>query len=127
MTEATLIVWDDGTAQHEEELREWPQLSERLAALDGVNRTLVTVLKDSGHLACGGSAATGLVVYATFDNTVFHQLVDPSAADGARTVIAGGQAGQYPAHQVVDLNQAEAASRVFFERSELDPQQQWES
>src|SRR3712207_9010081 len=42
-----------------------------------------TTLFRSGtsHLAVGGSAATGMVVYATFDNDTFYQLTNPEARE----------------------------------------------
>ena len=101
-------------------------LDHALQRLDGNTHTLV-ILEGEGeaHLAVGGGGGR-YVVYATFDNVAFWNLVDPGATTGSLIVNAGGQEGDYAVRQVVDLTHARAAAHGFFSRRELDPDQMWE-
>ncbi len=124
----TTVVWDDGLAERELASPEALDIIELVDALDGREHTLVTVYRGNAHVAVGGSAASGLVVYVTFDGTTFHQLVSSGArSDDQVTVAAGGQPGDYPRRFVVDAPAAKAALRAFFERFVLDPGQDWEA
>jgi hypothetical protein len=112
---ADQLVWDDATeGEMEESLSDTMPIRDRILALDGDARTLVILYGKDAHLAVGGDCATGLVVYATFDNQVFHQL-STGEEDGEQevTVVAGGQPGQYPARHVVQVDDAVAAAQAF--------------
>jgi hypothetical protein len=101
-------------------------IRERIEELDGVDRTLVTIGRDEAHLAVGGGAASGFVVYATYDNDIFHQLADEEAsADDSVTIVAGGQAGEYPRQQVVTMDAALRAAETFATAGELAPDLTW--
>lgn len=72
------------------------------------------------HLAVGGGSGR-YVVYATFDNCDFLNLLAATVDDGSVLLNAGGQEGDYSARQIVDLTQAEKAARAFFAGLRLDP------
>ena len=55
--ELVLMQWDDEYDQHEVESSDETVLAERLAELDGVRRTLVTIYREAGHMACAMSAS----------------------------------------------------------------------
>jgi Immunity protein Imm1 len=118
---ASLLVWDDANrGEVEEVLSSEKQVRDRITALDGRSRTLVTVYGGDAHLTVGGDSATGLVVYATFDNKVFHQLATDTDNDGGEvTVVAGGQPGRYAASCVVQLDDAVTAAEVFAREGRL--------
>jgi hypothetical protein len=127
MTSPVTAVWDAYGAEHEADLQEVDLVS-LLTQLDGNARTLVTVLSGEGHAACGGDARTGVVMYVTFDGDRFHQLISGSADDDSdRWVVAGGQAGTYPARCVVSVDAASAALSWYADRDELLPTARWES
>ena len=111
---ADLLVWDDvNQGEVEEELVDVAQVQTRIAALDGRSRTLVTAFGGDAHLAVGGDAASGLVVYATFDNEVFHQIaISRDGDDREIVVVAGGQPGRYAAKNVVSLDVALLAAEA---------------
>lgn len=97
-----------------------------LEQLDGRSRTMLTVEGDGQrHLTVGGGAGR-YVVYISFDNDDFWNLLCPIPQAGIVLLNAGGQEGDYPAKQIVDLAQARAAGRAFFDHQGLDPAQQWE-
>jgi immunity protein Imm1 of predicted polymorphic toxin system len=102
-------------------------VNEAVRRLEGAERTLVTLQgPGTSHLAVGGSAATGMVVYATFDNDTFYQLTNPEAReDEIVEVVAGGQTGDYPARMVVGLSVALQAAEEFAEGGVLSSQLAW--
>ena len=83
-----------------------------LLRLDAKKYTMITIARDDGkHLTIGGGAGQ-YVVCATFDNEVFWNLVRPEPTSGVVLLNAGGQDGDFPAGQVVGLEQAHAAGLV---------------
>ena len=131
MTSAVTIVWDQAFVEHELETSDPTDVLRRIDALDGSDCTLVTVFRDAAHMTVGGSVRSGLVVYATFDDSAFHQLVSREpmneSGDSVDMVIAGGQAGAYPRRLVVDAVIAKSAIQVFLDEGTLDPRQSWET
>lgn len=100
-------------------------LDQALDRLDARTYTMLTIAGDGEqHLAIGGGGGR-YVVYATFDNERFWNLLRSEPVDGVELVTAGGQEGEYPAMQVVTLSQARAAGRVFLDAGKLDPDQEW--
>lgn len=71
----TILVWDDGSEQGELSDPTIANVESQIAALTGAARTVVTVYRDDSHPTVGGSARDGLVVYCTFDNESFWQLL----------------------------------------------------
>lgn len=121
-----VLAWDEG---HEEREIVQPSSDEVVAciqALDGVSRTLVTVYRGEGHLAVGGAANSGTVVYGTPDNEVFWQLVGAPSAQGVVTVMAGGQEGEYEARFLVAIESAVEAAVEFADSGDLAGNQGWE-
>ncbi|WP_162292989.1 Imm1 family immunity protein [Actinophytocola xinjiangensis] len=122
-----VLVWDSNFVEIENQLPTFADVVERISLLDGVGSTLVTLYRGQAHFACGGSAKTGLVVYATFDSAVFWQLVSSrESTAGETTVVAGGQTGAYSANHVVDLVAATSAATAFFKAGILATDQAWE-
>lgn len=105
-------------------------LVESISALDGQVRTLVSLYEANGlgHMAIGGSAVSGLVVYVTFDNMVFWQLTRPGEPEvGPHVeVVAGGQAGWYTARHVVDREAAVTAASFYYSVGQLEPGARWD-
>lgn len=132
MTSSYLIVWDEGLVEREATTSEVDAALRLVDALDGRERTLVTIYRDGGHIAVGGSAVAGLVVYVTFDGQSFHQLRSgvssaPADDDDEVAVVAGGQAGNYRRRFVLDAGAAKAATSSFILEGGLDPGQVWET
>lgn len=101
-------------------------LEQALLRLDGRVFTMVIVAGlGEKHLSVGGGDGR-YVVYATFDNLDFWNLLRPKALEEVVLVNCGGQEGEFPAKQVVSIDQAKAAGITFLELGELDPSQLWE-
>lgn len=127
MRERAAVVWDVDAVEYEAELDE-VDLVGLLSQLDGDSRTLVTLFSGEGHAACGGDARHGVVVYVTFDGDRFHQLAhEVSQGNDELWVVAGGQAGAYPAHCVVSIDAAAEALSWYADHDELLPAARWES
>ena len=104
----------------------WDDAQQAIERLDATVFTLVTIGgPGEQHLTIGGGSGR-YVVYATFDNWDFWNLLGANP-DGAPILLnAGGQEGDYPARQVVDKDRALRAARTFFTSLQLDPTLQWE-
>ena len=99
---------------------------EALLRLDAQVYTMLTIWdEDDAGLTIGGGAGR-YVVYATFGNEDFWNLLRSEPADGMVLLNAGGQEGDFPANRVVDIEQAAAAGRVFLYSRRLDPSQRWQ-
>jgi Immunity protein Imm1 len=106
--------WDDAT------------LTALVEQLDGVERTaLVLEGPHDTHLAVGGSAAAGVVVYVSYDGETV-ALAAGSDEPGCRTVVAGGTVVDYPLRYVVDVPVAVQAAWHFARTGKLDPDLRWD-
>ncbi len=109
-----------------EPARSWQEIESAIRELDGHHKTLVTLETDSEtHMAVGGGQGK-YVVYLTFDNESFHNLVDPFKSDIEESVIVGGQEGFYPAKSYVDLNTTLKAAKTFAELGAIEKSVIWE-
>jgi hypothetical protein len=106
-----------------------PSVDDLNRVLDRLDAKIYTMVIIQGfgeqHMAIGGGAGR-YVVYATFDNEEFWSLLAPRAGDSIVPLNVGGQQGDYPATQVVNLEQARAAAQRFFLQGELDSGQKWD-
>ena len=94
--------------------------------LDAKEYTTVTLCgDDDAHLAIGGGAGQ-YVVYATYDNIKFWNLLSGAPSGTVILLNVGGQEGNYQARQVIPMDAALHAARVFFETGQLDPESIWE-
>jgi Immunity protein Imm1 len=108
------------------EARGWSEIEAAIKALDGHQRTLVTLEAESEtHMAIGGGTGKYLV-YVTFDNENFNYLVNPAKSDHAETLVVGGQEGIYPAKWCVDLTSALKAAKAFAEFGTIEKSVAWE-
>jgi hypothetical protein len=104
----------------------WDDVSHAIQRLDAETLTIVTIQgPGEQHLAVGGGAGR-YVVYATFDGCDFFNLLTVACDGGMVLLNAGGQEGDYPARQIVDVDQARAAAKAFFVGRQLEPSLRWE-
>jgi hypothetical protein len=109
-----------------EAVHSWQEIESAIRKLDGHHKTLITLETDSEtHMAVGGGAGK-YVVYLTFDNESFHDLVDPSKLDMDEFVIVGGQEGVYSAKSCVDLKTTLKAAKAFAELGTMEKSVIWE-
>ena len=112
----------------EVDIPSWKDMEIAIRALNGEDRTLVT-LQTAGdaYMAIGGGDAGRYIVYATFDNTTFHTIVGRQNRPGAETLVVGGQAGNYPARFVTDIDTAIKVARTFSTLAQLERTHVWEA
>jgi hypothetical protein len=104
----------------------WPQIEAAIRALDGERRTMVTLGADGeSHLTVGGGSSNRYVVYLTFDNMHFLNLLSRDRADKMVTLFVGGQDGPFPGNTVVDLTLALRAAKAFAGTGQPDPSCKW--
>ncbi|MDC3982186.1 Imm1 family immunity protein [Polyangium jinanense] len=104
----------------------WDDVDKAIRRLDAKTYTIVTVQgPGEQHLAIGGGSGR-YIVYATFDNCEFWNLLSTDSTNGMVLLNAGGQEGDYPAAQIVDQEQARTAARTFLLDLRLEPSLRWE-
>lgn len=104
----------------------WNQIEKAIRELDGKNQTLVTLgINDDTYMSIGGGE-NKYIVTATFDNFNFYVSIDSAKSQQIDTLVAGGQKGNYPANQCVDLLHCLLAARTFTEAGKLDDLLTWE-
>jgi Immunity protein Imm1 len=103
-------------------------VAELVRSLDGSKHTLVTLSPGGeAHMAIGGDAAEGLVVYETTDNMTFYNLRTSAARDeGIIALTAGGQPGDYNSDNVVTLEEALTAAIRYAESGERAKSLTWD-
>ena len=65
------------------------------------------------------------VVYMTFDNMSFLNLLSREKADRTVTLFVGGQDSLFPDNTVVDIALALRAAKAFAETGQADPSCKW--
>lgn len=110
-----------------QESQNWEDIETAIKDLDGRRKTLVTLETDGEtHMAIGGQTGK-YVVYVTFDNENFYNLVDLSKSNAPdEFLVVGGQEGIYPAKLCVDLNTVLQAAKTFALLGKLEKSVIWE-
>jgi Immunity protein Imm1 len=109
-----------------EPAKDWREIEVAIKELDGRHKTLVTLeANDETHMAVGGGKGK-YVVYLTFDNELFHYLIDPSKSDADECLVVGGQEGVYSSKLCVDMSMALKAAKTFAEFGKMDELVVWE-
>ena len=101
----------------------WMEIEVAIRSLDGHQQTLET--EDEAHLAIGGGKGR-YVVYLTFDNEVFHYVVDPLKLGMDEKLVVGGQEGIYPTKLCVGLDMALSAAKTFAKFGIIEKSIIWE-
>jgi hypothetical protein len=107
----------------------WREIEAAIRRLNGDTCTLVILgIGDPPvpHMAIGGGEDGNYIVYITDDNEVFYKLVCPQAPSGKRTLVAGGQLGNYELRMCVSLSDAVRAARTYAEQGKPEPSLAWE-
>jgi len=97
-------------------------------ALDGLTRTLLAVnAADGSSITIGGGPGHYVAYVSTNDEMCFNLLVDQEHSSGTVSLVAGGQEGDFPAEQVVKLDQVLRAVKFFYQAAGMDTDQRWRS
>lgn len=117
---------DDGCPMTENPT--WSDIEAAVRRLDGQNCSLLILgigEPPTPHMAIGGGNDGRYIVYSTPDNAVFYTLFNPTAPRGKRSLVAGGQRGDYDLEICVDLSDALRAAKTYAETGGLDPALTW--
>ena len=104
------------------------ELVARLVRLDAQVHTLLSLASgppDEAHLGVGGGAGQYLVYQQVSDLELWN-IVRPDAEKAWVSLNTGGQDGDHPARQVVDLATAQAACLWYLEHGTRNPSLCWE-
>ncbi len=104
----------------------WSQIETAIRELDGESKTLVTLGIDEDTFMSIGGGANKYIVTVTFDNCNFYVLIDSPKSEQIQTLVVGGQNGNYPANQCVDLLHCLLAARTFTESRKMDTLLTWQ-
>ena len=77
-------------------------------------------------MGIGGGKDGKYIVYATPDNLIFYNLINPKAPPGKLFLVAGGQRGDYANKQCVGLQEVLRAAKTYADSGQLDPSLVWE-
>ncbi len=128
MNRPTIVIdkWQGNICTEEEYVDPNPvQIDEGIESLDQRNRTLLIVNVGESHLAVGGGG-DAFIVYLTYDNSRFFNLVDYARSGAQVAVNAGGQVGKFAPCRVVSKEASKKAARWFLQTGIAHPGMTWE-
>jgi immunity protein Imm1 of predicted polymorphic toxin system len=116
-------VRDDGETVNDPTLE---QIQDAIDTLDGKTRSSVLLKSGEAQMGISGGDDKRYVVFATFDNWQFSNLIDPTRPPGKTLLTTGGLEAEYPNRQAVDRDRAVRAARTFALEGRLEPALDWE-
>ena len=126
------LVQDNWDGQQSQEIVKnsptWQDVQSAVVTLDASQRTLVAVEGwGKTEMLIGGGGGKYVVSVATSPDGLFTLLNSQGKATDRVLLKAGGQTGNYPADEVVDLDKAIQAVQWFCEHNEPDPNLAWKT
>ena len=104
----------------------WEDIDAAIRKLNGGEYTIVRLQgKDEAHMAIGGGGHGRYIVYATFNNEEFFNLLCDDKAIGSVLLFIGGREQDLPMETVVEVDLVFKAVKTFVERGELESNLQW--
>lgn len=104
---------------------DWKEIESAIERLDGNFSTMVTLGTDEDyHMAILGGEGR-YAVYATFDWSRFHTLIEPGR-EGEQAMTLAGQRRPFPSRAVVDRDSVLRAARAFAFAGQLEDSLHWE-
>ncbi len=104
----------------------WEDIDVAIRKLNGEKYTIVRLQgQDEAYMAIGGGAHGRYIVYATFNNEEFFNLVSDDKTIGSVLLFIGGHEGDFPMETVVDVDLVFKAVTTFVEFGELESSLQW--
>jgi len=125
----TLDFWSQGkNAESVIDDPKLPTIMEGLSALDGVNRTMISLTcNEQCFLLVAGPCGGGYLVNGTLNNKDFFSPKNADAKPIQVSCFIGGQDGVYRAEQFVPKRIAESAVAYFYKKRDLSPDIDWYS
>lgn len=123
-----LVNWKDGRKMIEDGNPSADSLAERLRALDGKKRTLVSAKRGSARMDFCGDADGAMVVYFspdTSDDRLWSMMSRPGADLGQTEVAIGDLEGAFENWETTTLEPAVVSARHFASTGQADPGLTW--
>jgi len=106
----------------------WEDIDAAIRKLYGEKCTIVRLQgKGEAHMAIGGGANGRYIVYATFNNEEFFNLVSDDKTIGSVLLFISGQEGVFPTETVVDVDLVYKTVKTFVEIGKLESDLQWKT
>ncbi len=119
------MAWDQDGEQRDNPAPGESEVLAAVRALNGRDRTFVSVFRDGARFDVGGDAAGAMVVFSSDDRRHWHQLRSPGAPATEVDVTVGGMDGHYPQREVTDLSSALAAVTTWVRTGTRDQALPW--
>jgi len=120
-----LAMWRDDDFAYEAADPSPDVVLDAVRALNGRDRSAVSVFHGRGRLDVGGDAEGRLVVIQSDDRRKWHMVVDPRRPDGKLELRVAGLQTHYPRQRTTTLPEAERAVTAWVQRGERDPGLDW--
>ncbi len=117
--------WRDAAYDYEAAQPTLEVVLDAVRALNGADRTFVSVFHGPGRLDVGGDANNRLVVLASDDRRTWHMVEDPREPEGKEPIVVAGIRTRYPRRRTTTLPAAERAASAWLLRGERDPGLDW--
>lgn len=131
MSNTLIITRMDGPEDRAPDLLDNPTCQDIEAAIrrldgDSCSMLVLGIGDPVPHMGIGGGEDGKYIVYATPDNWVFYNLINPKAPPGKSFLVAGGQRGDYANKQCVGLAEVLSAAKTYAESGRLESSLVWE-
>ncbi|MFL4476315.1 hypothetical protein ACIPVK_20150 [Paeniglutamicibacter sp. MACA_103] len=123
-----VVQWKDGHKLAEDAAASAESLEERVRALDGKKRALVSAMRGSARMDFCGDADGAMVAYFspdTSDDRLWSMMTTPGADLGQIEVVIGDLEGAFENWETTSMEPAVAAARHFASTGQADPGLTW--
>ncbi|MGL3807891.1 hypothetical protein ACSYDW_17570 [Paeniglutamicibacter sp. R2-26] len=122
------VQWQVGRRQFEESAGAGATLEQKIGALDGSKRSVVSALRGTARMDCCGDANGAMVVYFspdTSDDKLWCMLSTPGAEHGQVDVVIGDLEGVFANWETTTVDSAVVTARHFAAAGKAAPDLTW--
>ena len=117
-------VWtESGVEDHGVKLPTWPDIEAAIGGLDGHTRTEAYLHPRRNdpetYMAIAGGSDNHYLVFLCHHNERFDEAVTPDAPDRTVSMVTGGQLGEFQLEDLITLDEALEAARVYHQSGQL--------
>lgn len=120
---------DSGVDDHEVESPTWLDVETAIRGLDGHTRSEVYLhphrANTETYMAVAGGSDNRYLVFVCHGNERFDEAVTPGASDRTVGMVTGGQRGEFRLEDLVTLDQALEAGRIYHQNGGLAAGVSW--
>jgi hypothetical protein len=120
-----LATWRDAEFDYEAAAPPLEVVLDAVRALNGEDRTFVSIFNGRGRMDVGGDARRQLVVLQSDDRRTWHMVESPHESSAEQPVVVAGVRTRYPGRRMTTLSAAERAVTAWLQRGERHPDLDW--